>query len=317
MEAKTHYNKVDLYLLSAVSQNVAVLRQTLMDLDFREIRTGASLAEARKIMEAKTPNLLIADYELPDGNICELIQDIRHHKLGNDPFVPIIVSTWQPSESLVHNVINSGADDLLIQPTSRTHLQTRINAVTFNRKPFIVTATYIGPDRRTKPRPGTQVIQPVDVPNALQSVVLGNENPAIIQNEITAAVAAANLDKLERNSIYMGFLVQKILAGCAKKQFDGELIGLLKLLVEFSEDINSRATNTQFEDVTKLSDAMIDVANRLERACDKPSMKDIKLLPQLAMTIRLALKSNADSTQAAQEISNVLSEKSKSVAATG
>lgn len=316
LEAKTHYDKVDLYLLSAIGQNAAVLRQTLMDLEFREIRTGATIKEARKALESKTPNLLIADYELADGNICELIEDIRHHRLGSNPFVPIIVSTWQPSEALVHSVINSGADDLLVQPTSRSHLQSRINAITFNRKPFVVTATYIGPDRRSTPRPGTQVIQPIEVPNALRSVVLGNENPAAVQNEIAAATASANLYKLERNSIYIGFLVQKILAGCAKKKFDGELVGMLKSLTAFSEDINRRAVNTQFENVTKLSDAIIDVASRLERACDKPLIKDLKLLPELAMTIRLSLRNKDDGASAAEEISNVLSGPSKSAAAT-
>ena len=139
MNTRTFYDRVDLLLASPRTQNTKSLRQTLADLEFREIRTASSNAEILKALETRPPELIITEFDLTDEDVWETINDIRHHRAGTNPFISIIVTTWQPSETLVHQVMNAGADDLLIQPASLGQLAKRIEALVFNRKPFVVT----------------------------------------------------------------------------------------------------------------------------------------------------------------------------------
>jgi CheY-like chemotaxis protein len=189
MNTRTFYNRVDLLLAFPRTQNTASLRQTLTDLEFREIRTASSNAEILTALETRPPELIITEFDLTDGDVLETINDIRHHRTGTNPFISIIVTTWQPSEALVHQVMNAGADDLLIQPASRGQLAKRIEALVFNRKKFVVTSRYIGPDRRSAPRPGTLAIKSIDVPNILHSKVMGEEETVASQHVLDAAIA--------------------------------------------------------------------------------------------------------------------------------
>ncbi len=307
MNTRTFYNRVDLLLVSPRTQNSSSLRQTLTDLEFREIRTAASNAEILKVLETRPPELMITEFDLPDGNIRETLDDIRHHRIGTNPFMSIIVTTWQPSEALVHQALDAGADDLLIQPASRGQLAKRIETLVFNRKPFVVTSNYIGPDRRTSARPGTDALETVDVPNVLQSKIMGEDNTNASQNMLDAAIAKVNLDKIIRNGSHIGYLTKKILSAYEEDNVDGPLIGHLQDLVSTGEDSIRRIRGTKYEVIRNLFETIITVARRLELAFNCPEGKDLKLLPELAMSIRLALKDSDKTSKAANEISAAIS----------
>src|SRR3546814_17007040 len=99
------------------------------------------------------PDLIFMDAAMPEGNPADTVHDLRHGSLGSNPFVPIIIATWDASRSVVHRIIDCGADDVLIKPLSPQSISGRIQALADNRKPFVVTAHYIGPDRRRRGRP--------------------------------------------------------------------------------------------------------------------------------------------------------------------
>ena len=231
MSLKTSFNKVDLLLVAPKNQNSTSLRQSLTDLDFREIRTGSSLHDIENSLETRPPDLLITDSDLADGDVCTLIRDIRNHRVGTNPFMSVIVTTWNPSESLVHRVVESGADDLLVQPASRGQLRSRIDALTFNRKPFIITARYIGPDRRNLTRSEKLAGTAINVPNLLLAKASGDKDAGELQRAVDAAVSSVNKNKLSRNSVHIGILVKQILAAYNKNSIDGHLVDLLGNLI--------------------------------------------------------------------------------------
>ena len=113
MKQKWSYEKVDLLLVAPRTQNNGSLRQSLNDLDFREIRTGFDLNDIHHALQTRAPDLLITDCQLPCGDVYGLILDIRAHKVGTNPFMAIMVTTWKPSVELVHEGVDSGADDLI------------------------------------------------------------------------------------------------------------------------------------------------------------------------------------------------------------
>ncbi len=307
MSMKTSFDKVDLLLVAPKNQNSTSLRQSLTDLDFREIRTGSSIQDIEHALETRPPDLLITDSDLADGDVCALISDIRNHRIGTNPFMSIIVTTWTPSEGLVHRVVESGADDLLVQPASRGQLRSRIDGLTFNRKPFIITARYIGPDRRNLTRSEKLAGTAVNVPNLLLAKASGDKDAGELQRAVDAAVSSVNKNKLSRNAIHIGILVKQILAAYDKKSIDGHLVDLLGNLIVTTQDATRRLTGTPFAAASKLCDALVKVARRMEQSFRTPAKKDLQLLPQLAMSIHLALKDINGDTKTAEDISDAVS----------
>ena len=307
MSIKASFDKVDLLLVAPKNQNSASLRQSLTDLDFREIRTGSTIQDIVHALETRPPDLLITDSGLADGDVCSLISDIRNHRVGSNPFMSIIVTTWKPSESLVHRVVESGADDLLVQPASRGQLRSRIDGLTFNRKPFIITARYIGPDRRNLTRSEKLAGTAVNVPNLLLAKASGDKDAGELQRAVDAAVSSVNRNKLSRNALHIGNLVKQILTAYENNTIDGHLIDLLGVLIVTAQDATRRLTGTPFAAASKLCDALVQVAKRMEQSFRTPEKKDLRLLPQLAMSIHLALKDVNGNTQTAEEISEAIS----------
>ena len=79
-----------------------------------------------------------------------LANQIWAGEFGINPFVGFIISVWQPSEAVIRRVVNCGADDIIVRPLSTKKLMEGINVVAYKRKPFVVTGSYLGKDRRTK-----------------------------------------------------------------------------------------------------------------------------------------------------------------------
>ncbi len=303
MKAKATYQNVDLLLVDPKAQNRSSLRHTLNDLDFCEIRFGSTVADVLRAIDTRVPDLIITDSDLQDGDVCKLIQSIRSNQIGPNPFLPIIVITWNPSNEIVDRVVNCGADDLLVQPISRAQLKDRINVLTFNRKPFVVTATYIGPDRRKQPRPDRMEVPLVEVPNTLNARATGMTDLTQMQHTIDAMVEKVNHQKLERDAFHIDWLVNQVLPAYQNNQIDQNLRRNLRELMLTGRDSLHRVAGTKFEYISELCKAMISVVNRLGKDPMNPSDKDLRLLPELSTAIKVAFEDGEKAAEAAHDIS--------------
>ncbi|UJF25395.1 response regulator [Suttonella sp. R2A3] len=94
---------------------------------------GFSFSEAKSLQTAQhqlsehTPDLIILDWMLPDGNGVSLLQQLR--KRSETANIPIIMLTARSSEQDVIKGLDSGADDYLTKPFSIAELTARINAL--------------------------------------------------------------------------------------------------------------------------------------------------------------------------------------------
>lgn len=308
MHTEASFEKISLLLVASKNQDNTSLRQTLTDLNFRDFRNGASVQDIRNALKTRPPDLVITDGNLADGDVCGLITDIRNNRVGTNPFLSIIVTTWQPSEDLVRRVVDCGADDLLVMPASRKALHNRIEMLTFNRKSFVVTATYIGPNRRTTSDRDDLDIPLIDVPNMMLQKATGESDPTALQMAVDAAIATVNIDKLARDAAHIKLLVEEIQEAYETNKIDGELLELLQSLIITTRDAFLRLQSTRFAPIAKLCQALISVAGRMEAAVATPDPRDMKLLPQIAMSIGLALADLDNSAAAASKISNVVAD---------
>lgn len=307
LKPKFSFETIDLLLVSPKTQNNGSLRQSLCDLQFREMRLGSLLADIVQALETRSPDLLITDGHLPDGDVCDLIADVRHGKIGSDPFMPVIITTWTPSTELVNKVVDCGADNLLVQPASRGQLGARIEALTFRRKQYVVTATYIGPDRRKEVRPGEDPGKLVDVPNILYAKATGEGSVIAVQKEIGRLRSRINHNKLQSNAEFIAQLIDALIKGIPDPTAGADLPGRLDALIRAAQDIVWRVTNTRFAHVAKLAQALIQVARRLRSEGGAPAVRDLKLLPELALALKLTFEDTTQAAAAAEKISSVIS----------
>jgi DNA-binding response OmpR family regulator len=135
----------------------------------------ANLHDFSNALEHHTPDLVLCEAQTGEADLCRIIQELRRGD-GANAFLVVIVTAWAMDAALSNEISKSGADGVILRPFSAAVLDQRIEAHVFRRKPFIVTAGYIGPERRLK---GTRLSNAMsfDAPNSLKTKADGRSDP--------------------------------------------------------------------------------------------------------------------------------------------
>jgi len=279
------------------------LKQALFTKGFRGIADCHDLAAVSDCLEANACDVLICDIAL-SGDFCQLVHRLRHHRLGNNPFVLTIATTDDASAAKIRQIIDSGVDDLLAKPVSLQQVLSRVDALARSRKPFVVTHDYIGPDRRKAMREGERSAEQFEVPNPLRSKALGGDSTSL-QRTIENAALRLNIRKMERYAEQIGYLVDRVLA---QYEFGGNGYGGcaedLDRLLYVGEDLSRRLRGTQFAFVGEMAMSLVSLVQRFRDPGFVPDNRDGELLTKLSDAIRRAFnldQSAATATAAAVE----------------
>lgn len=255
-------------------------------------------------------HLLIADAEFPaeQGDPCRLIHDLRHHEAGVNPFLPVIMVRFQPTQELTVRVVDSGADDLLVMPLSGSQLIERITVLVDARKPFVVTSDYIGPDRRKKSRTSeADGIPTIEVPNPLRVKATGEKSEDDPQQFIDQTIQRINLEKIQRHAVQIGVLVALLLPYYeGARPRDAVLGQTLARLLYVAEDISRRVIGTSYDHVSDLCSSMVSVASELSANPLAPSRKTLELLTPLSQAIQAAFAVKENVAEIAKRISETV-----------
>ena len=315
MEKKFSFGEVDTLLIDPDRSVRSTIRNILMDNGFRRVTVGGGMSDIQEKFRLGMPDLLISDLNLPDGDLRAFIYNLRHHEVGYNPFLPIIVTVWSPTTDDVRAIVQSGADDMLTKPLSAAQILLRIKSLIIARKPFVVTSGYIGPDRR---KPGAdhdrgQHIDPIQVPNTLREKAMGeqsNFDANAVQAEIDNCIERVNIEKLMRHAQQVTWLVDRIVPSMTFGAPDEATMQHLKRLLFVSEDISRRMVGTKFVHVAELCNSLTDVTRRILNDADMPSPKDVGLLKPLAQSIQRGFdESDEGASRFAHEISDTVSTK--------
>ncbi len=198
---------IDLDLKSAtvilLEENGAVRRlvkSTLLGIGFGTVSECGTAKDVRRIVEGTECDLMIVDLDHEGEAVCNIINDIRHARLGNNPFVTIIGLSHSPAEEIIDKVLDAGTDDLVRKPISTKLLSERISNLIQNRKDFVATSDYVGPQRSSGVRPETEAAAKVEVPNRLRDKASGTQklgdDGQVDENAIQRAAEAVNLQRL-------------------------------------------------------------------------------------------------------------------------
>ena len=205
MTKKRPYETAVTLVYDPVASNRNATRASLHSLGFREVDLAPSLDIFEERLKKETPDLVLAEAAGAEAEVCRIIQSLRQGLIGINPFVVAMVTTWRRDGTIVSQVVNSGADDLVARPFSTTLLGERIKLQVSRRKAFVVTADYIGPDRRRDPG-RTPSATTMDVPNTLKlrSQDLGYEEiERLVAEQVSRAKEGLNAEKLKRDAVQL------------------------------------------------------------------------------------------------------------------
>ena len=128
----------------------SVIRRVLSSLGARDIRVCPNGADALKVLEEFSADIVITDWAMEPLDGIELTRNIRTAPESLDPYVPIIMLTSYSEMIRIVEARDAGVTEFVVKPISVSVLFSRIQAVIERPRSFIRTKDFFGPDRRRK-----------------------------------------------------------------------------------------------------------------------------------------------------------------------
>ena len=289
-----------------------IVKDTLHNMGFRGTRVCQDLIEAKAILDVSFYDLLIIDCDFTEGDPSDLILDLRQNREGAISFIPVIALTWQPVMVTIKKMVDAGADLVLSLPMPAQKMLDAIRTIIDNRKPFVVTSGYVGPDRRGVVREDDDnSVMRVEVPNTLRKKATGKDD-GIDAAKVLEVVRDKRVESHASKVLHtVGLITQ---AAAAFEEDGGEsLRNFVDELREVVVDLDRRIAKTRHAHQATLCKSLVDVANRMAADGSEKGItnsRDLALVQQLGMAVELAMKqSDGASAGAAMDISDVVAQR--------
>lgn len=243
-----------------------------------------NLTEVRESVEENRVDLVVADINVGEDELLSMVRHIRHQEVGSNPFIVVILLAADPQPDVVHRMIDCGSDALLAKPVAAGALIDRLKYLSSHRKGFVVTTDYVGPDRRSAPRPGTQQIPLLAVPNPLSPKDRADSNA--YHKAIEAAVREINEQKVQRHAFQIGYLVNRITPAYLMGDPVDNIRADLERLLMVADDLVRRLPDSQCAHMGPTCASIRQIAGRVFDRMEKPDEKDVRMMPELATALR-------------------------------
>ena len=92
-------------------------------------------------------DLAIVDWVMPEMAGLDMLKAIRSAESPNRK-LPVILISGEPLKERVEEARKAGVHDFLIKPLSARRLENAVHNSLSGARPFVITDTYVGPDRR-------------------------------------------------------------------------------------------------------------------------------------------------------------------------
>jgi len=217
------------------------------------------------IIEREIFDLIILSAFMGDRPFMPVITSMRDCKTNHHAFPIVILLMPEAGHGTISEAISSGADDVLLMPISTGQLIRRTNALTLQRKQFVLSRDYTGPDRRTDVRPGFSQVQVMDPPNPLKSKLDGHSD-AEIKRQIDAASKKMNQVKMEAYGQQIDWIIRAIGEMFRTGSLDSaNLEGYAVSLKRMASDLPSRLGNKMTKRIAALLNDVIGSADHIAR----------------------------------------------------
>lgn len=159
-----------------------------------------SMAEAKDIVKRRMPELMLIDWNLPDGtgeNLCKLIRK-------EYPELPVIFITVKDAVNDIINAFKTGADDYITKPFDLEILYSRINALLRRSRGVgsILTCNAIRIDKSTyKVFVDNKEISLSHIEYKLLLLLMENKNHTVMRDKLLELIWDVNGNYVNNNTL--------------------------------------------------------------------------------------------------------------------
>lgn len=272
------------------------LREMFVAEGIKNVSTHGSAGSLKALMLDVPPDLLVLSDDF-DPKVFEFIQEIRHNKLGQNPFVVISMLVGQRGGHNIQKAISAGADDVVIKPLDPRKVHERLRLITYFRQPFIATADYVGPDRKGDEHRHLGAKR-VEVLNTMQEKANGrNFESWELQEAVDASMGQVLEAQLSSQSLKMGALCDQILDAYKSGLITQEVQIQLEALRIILEEAASMAKRLKDASLQTLCLSLAENVGEMEGHYASLDDSEIDLMEKLAQAFRMAIDSAAQRSQ--------------------
>ena len=109
-------------------REIRAMLQDALSVEGMAVQKAVSVSEAAALVRHATPDVILLDLGLPDGDGADLVRAVRAHSA-----VPVIVISARHQEEQKIRLLDAGADDYLTKPFSVPELLARIRVALRHR----------------------------------------------------------------------------------------------------------------------------------------------------------------------------------------
>lgn len=123
-----------------------LVRDVLKAFGVGEIEWATDGTAAYEVLDRYAADMVIADWQMAPMNGLDFLRKVRLSSDSPNPFVPMIMLTGYTDAERVKACRDAGVTSYLAKPVTPKALYTRIVSVIEDKRPFVRTENYFGPD---------------------------------------------------------------------------------------------------------------------------------------------------------------------------
>lgn len=298
---KDRVGEVEVYLGEPNEQVREGLRSMLRECGFRRARTFARMVDLITAIKEEPPALLIISDDL-DPSMFDTVRDIRHFKIGRNPFMLIGLLVRGDVEGVVKRALLAGADDVMVKPVSPGKMMDRLAHITSNRVPFIVTNDYLGPERRRADDARPSQIKQLHVVNTLKAAVDGRRlSGAELNRAVEGCMKEVMSARLDSHGLKLGWVCAHILKAYEEKRIDKQLEERILILVAVLEDAGRTAQSLGEKDLGQICAQMARQVEEMAENYESPTSLQFATIQKLTKAFELAKAAKSAAKPAAAQ----------------
>ncbi len=288
---KSALEATDILILSSDE----TVRHLFENAGFRRIRTiRQNMEDALKIIMAGQCDVIILDDLFLEEKTLDFIRALRAGDYGENICLPIVILISDASQEIGLEAVHVGADDVVLKPLSVNDVNKRMRALLTRDLLYVVTESYVGPNRRSAERTNPKKDNLVSIPNAMRMKAEGHQETMA---KISELMSDANRAINNISATLEGEVIQKLIneAIAHPDNFQPTLRKLRPLVKSFSQKL----AHTDFEHIGDLCKLITEIVGEIRGPIDS---KNTEILSLTSQALRLSFEDDKQSKDAAAEI---------------
>lgn len=276
------------------------LRDMFLAQGIKAVVCHSTLDALKSMLLESPPDMLVLSDNF-DPEVWDAIREIRHQKLGENPFMLITALVDPHRREALPLAINSGVDDIVIKPVTAERVRERISLVAFHRPPFVAHGEYLGPERRASQGERAHARR-IPVLNTLLEKVKGRDfDKDSLRQAIDQSLELVLQAQLDNQSSRLGEVCERVVAAYTKNAVSPDVQNDLMLLSNVLMDASAvaeRLKDVQLVGVCRsLSDNIVNLAQHYE----EPSSRELDLLRKITTAFQMAMQAPKEPAAGASE----------------